>query len=293
MSAAEGFQSATMPGRAADGLMSLLQMVNCNISALGALCSQLMLEQLARDESFGNLSVDFNVADDDKSKIFGWLDIAEFLATDFEWKAVHDRIKIIRRKLASAISNRTLAIELRVLRETINNGLEWQFLYRYPQDKSVMLRAWKEDWASALKSFPSAESDIFAGVDLWALGHSTASAFHFMRVLEHGLRALAREQGIVFDVQNWQSVIDEIESSIRRLGKSLPRGHAKADRLQFLSEAAKEFMYFKDGWRNHVAHNRAKYDEHQARSILEHVKAFMTVLSSRLSEEGPSAGESC
>jgi hypothetical protein len=106
-----------------------------------------------------------------------------------------------------------------------------------------------------------------------------------MRVLGHGLRALAADVGKGFDVQNWQNVIDQIESEIRSLGKTLPAGLAKSERLQFLSEAAKELSYFKDGWRNHVSHNRAIYDEHQARNVLEHVRSFMTVLSSRLNEQ--------
>ena len=55
--------------------------------------------------------------------------------------------------------------------------------------------------------------------------------------------------------------------------------------MQFLSEAAKEFYWFKDGRRNYVSHNRAAYDEHQANGALEHVKAFMNLLSSRLAEE--------
>jgi hypothetical protein len=105
-----------------------------------------------------------------------------------------------------------------------------------------------------------------------------------MRVLEHGLRALAKDVGKSFDVQNWQNIIDQIESEIRNIGKSLPSGMAKNERLQFLSEAAKEFAYFKDGWRNYVSHNRGTYDEHQARSVMEHVRSFMTTLSSRLSE---------
>ena len=69
------------------------------------------------------------------------------------------------------------------------------------------------------------------------------------------------------------------------MGKALPSGVKKSKRLQFLSEAAKEFVFFKDGWRNYVSQDLASYDEYQARSVLEHVRAFMIVLSSRLCEE--------
>jgi hypothetical protein len=174
--------------------------------------------------------------------------------------------------------------EYRVLKETIDKGLEGQFIYRYPTRKNQILMNWQRDWASVLRAFPSAESDIKAGVDLWALEHPTASVFHFMRALEHGLRALAKDVGKSFDVQNWQNIIEQIEAEIRTIGKALPTGAIKSKRLQFLSEAAKEFVYFKDGWRNYVSHNKGAYDERQAHNTLEHVKSFMTTLSSRLNE---------
>lgn len=227
------------------------------------------------------------ISGDERKRAEGWLTIARGVADDFEWKAVHDRIKVIDDRLAGKrgeFTRRRLAMEMRVLRETIDSGLENQLIYRYPNEKAAVLSNWRDQWASPLKTFPSAASDIWAGVDLWALGHSTASVFHFMRVLEHGLRALAKDVGKSFGTENWQNIIDQIESEIRNLGKSLPSGLAKNERLQFLSAAAKEFVYFKDGWRNYVSHNRGTYDEHQARSILEHVKTFMTTLSEKLSE---------
>ena len=148
----------------------------------------------------------------------------------------------------------------------------------------MMLMSWKEDWEPARHSFPSSEMDILACVDCWAMNHSTASVFHAMRVLEHGLRVLAADLSITFDVQNWQNVIDQIESKIRDTGKTLPRGAPKNERLQFLSEAAKEFVYFKDGWRNYVSHSRGVYDEYQARSVIEHTRYFMNTLAPYLHE---------
>jgi hypothetical protein len=271
--------------RVSYGLMSLWDMVNLHIAALYSLSSQLMLEQIVRSgEDFSTSFPDGQLSDSEKAKILGWMHVATEVANEFEMKAVHDRIKIILRKLQKPITQRNISTELRVLRETINSGLEWQLIYRYPQEQNAFLTRWQSDWAPVLNAFPSAKNDILAAVDLWALGHSIASVFHFMRVLEHGLRALAQDVGKTFDIQNWQNIIDQIESEVRKLGKSLPSGIEKTARLQFLSEAAKEFVYFKDGWRNYVAHGRGIYDVHQARSIMEHVRAFMTTLSAKLSE---------
>jgi hypothetical protein len=135
-----------------------------------------------------------------------------------------------------------------------------------------------------LSAFPSTDREIFSAVDCFALGHNTASVFHCMRILERGLGALAIELGLSFDIQQWNTIIEKIEAKIAELRKTLPRGIEKNERLQFLSEAAKEFFYFKDGWRNYVSHNRGDYDEHQSRSVLEHVKTFMSRLAERIKE---------
>jgi hypothetical protein len=266
--------------------MSLSQMINCSLIGLSGLSGQLMFyETLFRDHSLSTEELSHPIDPIVGKQIAGWLKIAANVAVEFELKAVGGRVDILQKKMSKQpISYSDMGIEMRVLRETLQSEVTGHSIYRYPNEKGEVLQRWKTDWASVIAAFPSSQSDVIAGVDLWALGHSTASVFHFMRVLEHGLRALAADVEKTFDVQQWQNIIDEIESEIRRLGKALPRGIEKNERLKFLSEAAKEFVYFKDGWRNYVSHNRGVYDEHQARSVLEHVRAFMAVLSSKLSE---------
>ena len=78
-------------------------------------------------------------------------------------------------------------------------------------------------------------------------------------------------------------MIDNIESKISDL-RSLPKGQAKDDLLTFYSEGAVQFRYFKDAWRNHVAHLREEYDRDQARSILTHTCDFMEHLAKNLRE---------
>ena len=44
------------------------------------------------------------------------------------------------------------------------------------------------------------------------------------------------------------------------------------------SEAAEQFTFVKDAWRNHVAHSRETYDLEQALSIMRHTGEFMNDL---------------
>ena len=97
-----------------------------------------------------------------------------------------------------------------------------------------------------------------------------------MRILEHELNALAKSVDIDFDVQQWNTIIEQIEGKITSLRKVLPRGMDKNEK--------KEFLYFKGGWRNYISHNRGTYDEHQAASVLEHTRSFMNHLAIQLSE---------
>jgi hypothetical protein len=192
------------------------------------------------------------------------------------------KIKLAREPITLIEMN----FQYQTLMEVLHRELFNRWAYLYDPAKYRAIQQFDRDWAPIINSFPSAKEDARSAIECFGIAQNTACVFHLMRVLEHGLAALAKDVGKEFDVQNWQNIIDQIESEVRNLGKRLPSGAAKNARLQFLSEAAKEFVYFKDGWRNYVSHGRGNYDEYQARSVMEHVRSFMTTLSSKLSEEG-------
>jgi hypothetical protein len=177
-----------------------------------------------------------------------------------------------------------LKLKAVALRDAINNELKEYNYYQYPKNKGKKFLSWKTEWKVSIQAFPSIEIDAYSATDCYALEHNTASVFHCMRILERGLAAMADDFGLVFDLQQWNTIIEQIESKTTEIRKTLPRGSGKNERMQFLSEAAKEFFYFKDGWRNYVSHNRGRYDEHQAAGILEHARTFMDHLATQLSE---------
>jgi hypothetical protein len=221
----------------------------------------------------------------DRRQVEGWLKYASQLATTMELQAVHDRIEIFERKLRfQQLSLSDLLAEVRALRETFESGLRFKRVYLYPEAKGQMCIKFENDWHTVTDGFPLTKEDAKAAVDCYALGHNTAAVFYSMRVVEHGLRALASAMNLKFDAQQWHVIIEEIEAAIRDVSKSWPASSTKSNWLSFYSSAAKEFFYFKDGWRNYVSHGGAPYDEHQALSVLEHVRAFMGHLASRLGD---------
>jgi hypothetical protein len=108
-----------------------------------------------------------------------------------------------------------------------------------------------------------------------------------MGILQYGLYALADELKVEFktpiELENWKNIIEPIEKRIKAIEND-PKSKQKDDDLKFYSQAAVQFRYFKDAWRNHVCHLRQQYDIHQAQSVLQHVTDFMETISTRLRE---------
>jgi hypothetical protein len=132
------------------------------------------------------------------------------------------------------------------------------------------------------KAFPSAMLELVDASKCYAVSRNTACVFHSMRALEVGLSCMARVFGVPSDHANWQNIIEQIESRIRELPKTKPKNW-KQDQ-EFYSQAASSFMVIKDAWRNYTAHARGRYDEDEARRIMDNVVGFMKRLSAKLSE---------
>lgn len=159
------------------------------------------------------------------------------------------------------------------------------FGYISPAKQDELLQA-KTLWQSTILAFNDAEKDAEMASRCYALECNDACVYHSMMVLEHGMLALAKKLGVKgAGSRAWQTIIEDIEREIEKRQKTL-RAKKPSDFLTFLSEAAKEFRYFKDAWRNHTAHGRADYDENDARKVLIHVRDFMEHISTRLKELG-------
>jgi hypothetical protein len=175
-----------------------------------------------------------------------------------------------------------------MLRTSLNN--EVAFLHVASDKTHVYMRP-LDGWGDTEKAFPSAVREVEAASRCFALNQWTASVFHLMRTLEIGLRTLAVEVKSSIanpSDQNWHRVIETINSAIGKMQPGTatsPVPPVPADLRMFYSDAAMQFMHFKEAFRNHVMHVRIFYDnEDSARVIYSHVRDFMALLATRLSE---------
>ena len=109
-----------------------------------------------------------------------------------------------------------------------------------------------EKWfgETAVNRFSSARRDMRDCVRCLAIEQSTASVFHAMRIVEHGLRDLAARlklepKGPV-ESENWKNLIDQIESAIRKQ-EQLPKSAQRAERAGVLFGGGKPLLLHQGG----------------------------------------------
>ena len=170
-----------------------------------------------------------------------------------------------------------LSNDLGTLNISFINELREELIFRIAPNRKDYFE--KDDlFGSAVSTaFPSSIDEIRSAGNCFAIEQWDACAFHLMRVLERGLGVLATKFKVPFEHTNWHNVIEQVEAAVRKMDSSF--GADWKEQQKFYSQAASQFMFFKDAWRNHVMHARDVYDEGKALSIFNHVDEFMKALA--------------
>src|SRR5829696_270394 len=139
-------------------------------------------------------------------------------------------------------------------------------------------------------AFRLASGELTKGGQCYAAGMDTASVFHMMRALEHGLRALAKQLRVkmpkgknMLDLQTWGDILRPIEKKVKDI-EQRRRSRKRDEDLEFFGGAASQFHYFKTAWRNHVMHAKRTYDHDEAGIVMRHTLEFFEHISARLKE---------
>jgi hypothetical protein len=147
-------------------------------------------------------------------------------------------------------------------------------------------------WGTIPKTFDRTRRDIICAVRTHAINLADASVFHSMRVLEIGLRELTTRLRINMNRTldpSWHRILQDIEDKIddlrnapyRTAKPTAPQKARRRKKVEYYSNLARQFRYFKDVWRNHVMHGTATYDSDSAAAVIRNVRAFMTELEMR------------
>ena len=169
------------------------------------------------------------------------------------------------------------------LRDRIADELEGKAFF-YVSDHVGLLSDPMPFGEAVDRSFPTAQYDISEASHCLALRRSTACVSHLMRALEVSLASLADALDLRLTTDNWNTILNDIETEIRSRTK-VTHGQTWKERDEpFFAEAATHFRFIKNGWRNHAMHLKDKYTDEEAEAIYGSVRSFMRHLSERLSE---------
>lgn len=207
---------------------------------------------------------------------------------DLSLEASEDRIVRIW-GLWRDITPAGLFLELKPLRESMEDDLRKLHFYRYSRDRAILYMRIPGDWAETLGAFPSARPEIEEGVDSYACERNAAAVFHMMRVAEMGLRALARERQVTFpkhpvEYAEWENIIDQMESKAREATNGMARGPQRDAARAFYTAAVAQLRAFKET-RNAIMHMRGQFDKFDAERAINQVRDFMNGLSSKIGEK--------
>lgn len=278
------------------GLVSLWDMINFNVHAL-LLAHILIRQEYSLAAKAAKASPGTRLSAADQSRLRGNVQgIARPLRALF---IADDRLNTVFNLVEHRGDYAELAHELKALASDVLDATRYERFYHYPRDKGLLVLRVPGDWAATLKAFPISKEDVEAAVDCYAFERHRASIHHLMMVLEEGLLALATKLKVKFkrDRSTWAPLIDDIrrkiDEELDKLAKPpkgtkplSPRAHKKRKEfLEACQEAALDTRYFKNVWRDHVSHKRQKhlvYDENDAKKVLDHVRGFMEIVSTKL-----------
>jgi HEPN domain-containing protein len=184
----------------------------------------------------------------------------------------------------------TVYVLLDTLYKDLHGGLQLRAFASIPRDRTDYFEQeamFGEQVAGVLRD---ASADIKSAGNCFAAEEYTATVFHLMRAVEHGLRALAKKlrvklthsrRPLRIEDADWNNVITACKNKIDA-ARRLPPGPRRREKLESYSDAVDHCTYMKDIWRNNVSHARRPYIESEAQAVMDRVRGFLVLLAERV-----------
>lgn len=128
-------------------------------------------------------------------------------------------------------------------------------------------------------NFPGAIDDIEDAGSCLSLNQGTACVMHLMRVMEVGLKSLAKELKIPY-APSWESYLTQIEKNIA--AKHATKSTKWKKNEKFYRDISGDLMTIKQAWRNPTMHIDRRYNQEEAEQIFNAVKTLMQRMAAKL-----------
>ena len=192
--------------------------------------------------------------------------------------------QIIRELPSNEITGTRVAEYVRDLQNRLSDEMRLLLFIHMPYEKVHYYEEPNLFGVEVSDRFPSAIIDIEEAGKCFAFSRHTACVMHLMRVIEIGLRAVAKGLEIPQAelLPTWQAVISKIEAQMRVAANKRDADWLKIE--PFYREIPAHLFAIKNAWRNPSMHVQTSYDEERALDIYNAVRGFMRYIATELSE---------
>jgi hypothetical protein len=206
-----------------------------------------------------------------------------------------DLTKLSAQRLRDYVSNeehitvKQISLHVLQLRDRLPDQLESSYLLSLTARERELFDSAAPHYGEQVSiAFSSIVYEIDEAAKCLALGRSTACAFHSIRCLEAGIRALSRCLQIPDPTRasdrSWQKLLSNLKCGID--GKWPTNSDRLSGDGEFFDNAYAALAAIQNPWRNATMHLDQKYTEDEARHIFDMVRSFMKKLAYRCDEDG-------
>ena len=176
--------------------------------------------------------------------------------------------------------------DIKALHENIRRELSCRFYVGISEDRKEAYCDSLKGWEVVLTRFPAATEDVEEMNKCYALCRYSASVFHSLLVMDHGLVALGKSLGVTDPKEGW-------DSSCKKLATTINAGRTANSTgldFEFLEQVNTCIQVIKLAWRNKVNHATGKpmvmhggFAPYVAEETIAATRSFMRRLAEGLS----------
>lgn len=184
-------------------------------------------------------------------------------------------LNLYRRREVKIADLRSLAAELK---GRLHDELRQALFFRVDSENAKYFVTPNLFGDAVAEHYAPAISDIEEAGKCLALARPTACVFHLMRVMELGLKGVAKALEIPY-APSWESYLRQINARIAEKHQHKDAAWRKEE--PFFQEVAGDLTSIKIAWRNPTMHIVRKYSSLEAEQIFAAVRTFMQRLATR------------
>jgi hypothetical protein len=215
------------------------------------------------------------------------LDEVEAICVRMGLRLAVPSIKRIRTECGTLVySFRNMQMMLQNLANLVKDELEGSVFMLVLPERAKYFNDNPPLFGAAVKDkFPEAMDDVAHAGRCLGAGLPTGAIFYLMRVMEWGIRRLAKRLKIRANLvrrKTWDTIIKEINTAIAALTTTANLSARRREVRDSCAEATAHLNNVRIAWRNTVMHAERTYTQEEAQEIFENVKAFMDYLATKV-----------